>query len=386
MDIAEMLFALLRLELCDIPVGKQVIDGVDSDALLALYKISNAHDIAHIVGMALHKIGKLSVETEVSAAFKKKMSTAMYRYERSRYELEQICRTLEMAEVPFVMLKGSVIRDFYKEPWYRTSCDIDILVHEEDLQRSIAQLKEKLNYSHDGKVNYHDAWLFSPSGVHLELHHNIKENDKSIDLVLDKVWDYCVKSENSQYRYKQTNEFLMFHILAHISYHFKGGGCGIRPLIDLLYLEKSVELDRTKFCEMLKQCNLTKFAENLKRLGKVWFEGIEHDDITRQMEDYILRGGVYGTVDNRIIVTQQQKGGKLGYFLSRAFLPYETIKFSYPILQKHKWLLPLMQVRRWFRLLFSGKTKQAAKEFNVIQSVSNEDAKRMQKFLKDVGF
>jgi hypothetical protein len=50
-----------------------------------------------------------------------------------KHEFERICLVLEKAKIPHIPLKGSVLRKLYKEPWLRTSCDIDILVQEETL-------------------------------------------------------------------------------------------------------------------------------------------------------------------------------------------------------------------------------------------------------------
>ena len=97
---------------------------------------------------------------------------------------------------------------------------------------------EKEGFSVDSEKNYHDISLFSPDNVHLELHFSIKEAQDNIDGLLSKVWDYCVPTENSSYRYKFTSEYFIFHQTAHMSYHFLNGGCGIKPFIDLFLLNK----------------------------------------------------------------------------------------------------------------------------------------------------
>ena len=51
-------------------------------------------------------------------------------------EYENLCSAFEKAQIPFLPLKGSVIRKYYPEAWMRTSCDIDILVHDEDVGRA----------------------------------------------------------------------------------------------------------------------------------------------------------------------------------------------------------------------------------------------------------
>ena len=48
----------------------------------------------------------------------------------------ECCNALEKAQIPFVPLKGSVIRKYYPEAWMRTSSDIDVLVHKEDVEKT----------------------------------------------------------------------------------------------------------------------------------------------------------------------------------------------------------------------------------------------------------
>ena len=93
------------------------------------------------------------------------------------------------------------------------------------------------------------------------------------------------------------------------------------------------------------------FARAAGKLSRVWLEEAPYDDLSREMEDFLLHGGVYGSADNRVALNQGARGGKLGYLRSRVFVPYEKLKRYYPILERHRWLTPVMQVRRWGMLL-----------------------------------
>ena len=128
-----------------------------------------------------------------------------------------------------------------------------------------------------------------------------------------------------------TDEMFYFYHIAHMAKHFEEGGCGIRPFIDLWTLDNIKDVDHDKRDELLSQGNLLKFAEVARMLSRVWFENNEHTEITKKMERYILRGGIYGTNENRIAVQQQKRGGRLKYALSKIFIPYDNIKFHYPI-------------------------------------------------------
>jgi hypothetical protein len=94
---------------------------------------------------------------------------AVYKYENLNYEYGRLCKTLDEAKIPFIVLKGAVIRKYYPEPWMRSSCDIDILVKESDLERATEVVKTELGFTVTDKT-HHDIQMYSPSGVMFELH------------------------------------------------------------------------------------------------------------------------------------------------------------------------------------------------------------------------
>ena len=113
---------------------------------------------------------------------------------------------------------------------------------------------------------------------------------------------------------------------------------------------------------MCDEAGIGVFYGRVKELNGVWFGNTEHSDITRQMQAYILYGGVYGTLDNRVAVRQKEKGSKAAYLLYRIFMPYQELKINYPVLEKHKWLYPIITVRRWFCLLIPQRRRHAKQE------------------------
>ena len=137
--------------------------------------------------------------------------------------------------------------------------------------------------------------------------------------------------------------------------------------------------------ELLAQGQLLKFAESARKLSRIWFNNEQYDSVSKQMEDYIIRGGVYGNAENRIMVHQQRKGGRIKYALSKIFVPYDTIKFHYPILQKHRWLTPVMEVRRWCKLVFCGHLRRSVKDLKYSNNLTADEAITTQKFLSDIG-
>ena len=268
----------------------------------------------------------------------------------------------------------------------RTSCDIDILVHENDLEKTTEYLVRDLGYIYDRK-GPHDVSLYLQSQLHLELHYTLIGDGvaKSSCEVLKNVWQSAFLQKKKEHRYEMTDEMFYFYHIAHMAKHFEKGGCGIRPFIDLWILDNIKDVDHDKRDELLSQGNLLRFAEVARMLSRVWFENNEHTEITKKMERYILRGGIYGTNENRIAVQQQKRGGRLKYALSKIFIPYDNIKFHYPILQKHRWLMPIMEVRRWLKLVFCGHAKRTVRELSYNQMISKDTSNENKIFLEEIG-
>ncbi|MBE7083309.1 MAG: hypothetical protein E7373_01745 [Clostridiales bacterium] len=356
---------------------------ISNEVQIALYKIASRQDLAHLVGFECNKLGIIT-NKNISDLFKKQQIMSVYRYERINYDYQEIKTTLSNEKIPFVPLKGAVIREYYPEPWMRTSCDVDVLVKKEDLEKAVCALKKSNKFVQKGKINYHDVSLFSPSQVHLELHFNIKENIDYIDKLLEKVWDYCQSTKENCYEYKQSNEFFYFHIISHILYHFKSGGCGVRPFIDLFLLHKSFAFDQEKLNLMLTECGISTFYEQIMNLLDVWFNDKEHTELTLSMEDFIFTGGVYGSKENQL-ATKKKTINKKKYILNRIFSPYDVIKNRYPILQKHKWLTPFYQVRRWFESLFSKKVYELKKDIEIYNNIDDKTTEKIDKMFNELG-
>ncbi len=381
-NIVQSMTALIASEVC----GKAIDPSQDpfsDEELAALYKLSKAHDLVHLVGDALIK-NKLISNAEIKSKFEKQLMTAVYRYEQINYELNCLRKVLNEAQIPFLPLKGSVLRQYYPEPWMRTSCDIDILIHERDLDRAVSLLVSDLSYRKELKGS-HDVSLFSQSGVHLELHYSLIE-EKSIgqaESILQTVWENASSIDGTS-EYLLSDEMFYYYHIAHMAKHFVCGGCGIRPFLDIWVLNHCKNGDLEKRNVLLAAGGLDSFAASAERLLQVWFDGAEHTDLTKQMEQYLLSGGVYGTTENCVSVQQVRKGGKFRYALSRIWLPYDVLKFQYPSLEGKRLLLPFYEVRRWFRLLFRGGVKRSVHELKVNSTTSKDEQDAAKKMLSEL--
>ncbi len=384
-NVSDIMLSLLRTEVCSAPFQSEIENILNSKNLAALFKLSKSHDMAHIVSYALEKRGLLK-QGNIAEQFKNEHIMAFFRCQKQAFELERICSAFEEAEIKHIPLKGSIIKNFYPESWFRTSCDIDILIDKSDIKKANEVLKRNFGAKYEGDSR-HDLAFTTENKIKLELHYNLVSDNRNykFEEELLKVWEYANPKENWKYRYEMTNEmFYLFHI-AHIAIHFKEGGCGVKPILDLFLMEQNMSFNKEKREGLLENSGLLKCAESVRKLSKVWFGDQVETEFTKKMSDYILIGGVYGSVANRIILQNELESGKGRYLLSRIFLPYERLKYQYPVLQKHKWLYPLFIFVRWTRLIFvKGNSKRQLTELKYVNSIGNTVANEMQTMLREM--
>ena len=381
--VEKIFFALLRFEIngefCE--EQKKIIK---PEMLPALFKLAKRHDLAHLVGDALDKNGLLPDGSETQKCFLKERNMAVYRYEQIEYEFEQICNTLEKAHIPFIPLKGSVIRQYYPEAWMRTSCDIDILVDKSNLGQAQEILIRYLEYQVEQGESSHDVSLYTPSGVHLELHHTLVEEGRaqSSSEILYSVWENLIDSQC--YRKAMTDEMFYFYHIAHMAKHFEIGGCGVRPFLDIYFLRKSRRYCTDGCYQILQKGGLLIFARSIEETADIWFGEAKETSLSIELQDYILYAGMYADTENRAAVQQAREGGRFKYLLSRVFVPYGRLKVQYPNLEKHKILFPFYQVKRWCRLLFGRDAKNVSREIKANAHLKSDKKDRIAKLLKDL--
>lgn len=322
----------------------------------------------NIKGAGLEKIEKLCMGE-------------MYRFLQRDTALERICQSLKKNGIEYILLKGAVLRDLYPDKWMRTSCDIDVLVKEEDLQRATDALEKETEFKCKSK-NYHDILMKMPN-VNLELHFNIKEDMDNVDKLLLRVWENCTREENS-YQFVLTPEFQIFHIISHMSFHFVHGGLGIRPYIDLWLLRHKTEYNEQIVRDMCDKCGILKFYDECCALSEVWLGEKEHTDTSKMLERYSLNGGVFGNAKNAVI-TEQLKHKKAGYIFRRLFMDSDSLKRLYPILEKYPYLMPYCQLKRWKKALKS-KRAEIKGEMKLVRNINDEEYKSFEKLMESVGF
>ncbi len=358
---------------------------IPEEVLREVLLLAKKHDLAHFMGIALEKYG-ITVNEKISGKLAKEQILALSRYERLNYDYEIVRETLEKNGIDFIPLKGLVIRGLYPKPWMRTSCDIDVLVKKEDVEKAISLLCEQ-GFTKGEDYTTHDHILKSQSAMTLELHYSLLQDGAlpKSDEILETVWQNVRKKQSEACEKHVTNEFFVFYHLVHMAKHFVGGGCGVRPFIDLLLIKEKMPCNEEKLGELLQKSGLTDFFDAILRLISVWFEEGEHNALTLDMESFVLTGGVYGTMDNSAKVQAAKGKTKRKTLWGLMFLPRANLEIIYPNLKKRPWLLPFYQVKRWFRVFKKDNRKRATAIMKASASTKGEEVSATEKLLDRVG-
>ena len=376
---------LIGSEVCGSTLSLSCNSPITDKDLAEMYSIAKKHDIAHILSSALINNGLLTASA-MENVYREQVYSTLYRYENQCYAFDKVCDVLEKEKIKYIPLKGAVIKEIYPQPWMRTGCDIDILVHEEDVQKAADAIADSLGYAKKG-MGKHDIQILSTENIYVELHFTLLEEDASPAMakVLAKAWDYATPCEDGVYRHEFSDAMFYFYHLAHMAKHFTGGGCGIRPFLDLWLMENNKNYGAAETTALLKKAKLTDFAKSASKLSRVWFSNEEHDKVTKIMEEFIFSGGSFGSTETIMLSEQQKAGGRIKHILSRIFIPYDDLKGQYPIIKKYKFLTPICEICRIFTLIF-GKRKNFRKNYiGKLKSVPDEHLEDIDYLFKKTG-
>ena len=148
-DIAKVIFNLIECELKNDKVQNIVLT---DDEVKELYYLSKNHDVINLIADALIK-NDLIKNSSYYPKFKYELKYSVGFVANLEYEIEHIKSVFEKNKIEYILLKGSVLRNYYPEPWMRTSCDIDVLVHDEQLDRAVKALAQT-GYRVEGNKQY----------------------------------------------------------------------------------------------------------------------------------------------------------------------------------------------------------------------------------------
>ncbi|MGN1328171.1 MAG: nucleotidyltransferase family protein [Eubacterium sp.] len=364
---SEYLVTLLR---CAIKQEKppKAPEGMDWKELAKLSKKQQVYAV--IVPI----IDLTSVPAEVAEELQLYSQNELIRMLAMKTELEEIEKDLEVSGIKFMLLKGSVIRDYYPLQKMRQMSDFDIL-YDYSKRDSLIEIMSGRGYNLYSCGENSDDFSKKPFYT-FEFHRDLFFNEHTFYPDFSDVWDNAQPDSKKPYMYHMSDEDLYLHTVAHMYKHYILGGFGIRFLADIYVLLEHFgkTFDRKYVDFKLEKMNLTSFEEEVRELSYSVFDGTDFTKKQIAFLNDVMSFGIYGSGQGGAkvyydeYVTKSGKTGIAGYYMSKIFPNRKFMMQVYPILEKKPYLLLFYYVKRLFhKFIYSRKFI-----FNSIKSLKKE--------------
>ncbi len=340
---------------------------IGTSLLGAVQKIAEKHSLSAIVGYSLETVGLASPELveQKNMAIKKIMLLDA--------ERRAILAECDRRGIRYMALKGVIMKELYPYIGLRQMSDNDILVDEESraVLREIMVSRGYYVYMYDD--GNHDVYTKQPV-YNYEIHGSLFDDsfDHKFKEYFSTAFDEGVKAPDSC-SYSMTDDYYYIYFKAHEYKHWRGGGTGLRSLVDTYVFLKSKQnsINEEKIKAELEKLGIYDYEQRARALSLKIFdpilaernmtEEILTDDEAYFLEDFLLHG-TYGSArkmtENSIEKIREQSGkkglggAKIKYILGRLFPPAEAYKTSYPLAYKYRILIPFVVIKRIFAMIF----------------------------------
>lgn len=364
-----------------------------------LFKTAGEHQIIPLLYPVVREISQSSKGPDESMLRKWKNITLISAADQNRRvkEISKVLSEFSKRQIPVIVLKGLVVRDYYPNPALRTMSDVDLLIHSENSELA-KEILRNFNYCITDSIGKHDTFKHA-GNMTIEVHTKLtgpRFSDR-VKAWEEKVWDKSIPImiNGVQARTLSLEDHLLF-LCIHMAAHFIGGGFGLRQLCDFyLYVEHNKNLVCWAYIlEKASEFGLESliaalFAVCEKLFGMQKPQAINSVNIDEEYVDLliedIIAGGVFGrsVLDRRasanLISLQRIKRGmvfRLPGSLGRVFLflfpPRRAIANKYKYLNKYPFLIFAAWIHRLFAILLK-KGITIEEKFNYLKSIRSQD-------------
>lgn len=315
----------------------------------ALLKLAKRHMLLPLLYDGLQKAGVWAqVPRDGANTLEKACIQAVCQDAQMEHYRQTLEARLKEEKIPYVFLKGAVLKYDYPAPALRTMCDMDILVHTEDypkIEKIARELKGEAGHSDGNHRNY----LF-PGGVEVEFHPNLIHQDTPVGTEINPGWQYTEQTADG---IRMTEEGIYLNTLCHLANHFVLGGVGVRFVLDVWvnrHLRKN-PVDREKVEKDLASFGLLAFVKNIEALAEYWFGAGQSSPLLEELGEYILTSGSHGRTDRAVLnsVTLSKGGSRTSALWGKIFYSRKEMEDRFPWCMGKPWLLPVAWCVRAFR-------------------------------------
>ena len=356
-----------------------------------LFRMSAKHFIDALVGTTLKRAGVV-----LPKYWEERMVKAVRKVLLFDVERKKLCAWMDRERIWYLPLKGIILKEYYPSIGMRQMSDNDILFDADAWERvEKHMLSEGYETESVGNGN-HDVYQKAPV-YNFEMHRSLygKGHDERWVEYYSDIKDCLIpdRADDRCYGYHVSDEDFYIYITSHAYKHYSGSGTGLRTLLDFYaYLNaKEDSLDFDYIRTACKKLGIDDFEQHNRILCRKVFapqqtynqdsfeQSLSADEL--EMLQYYLSSGVYGTFE-RMVANRMEKQtkadgkknlSKLNYYRHRVFPGMELYE-NYPLLVKHRFLIPAYWFYRIVRMLFSRERRDyMLREVKAVERVAAQE-------------
>lgn len=367
---SEYLIEVLKAALNCAPLSNAP-DNIDWQEFVNL---ANKQQVYSIIAPVL---GKLSIPQEHSQKLNVYNQNELLRLIAMKNEQELIEKELEAKGIKFMLLKGSLLRNYYPQQKMRQMSDVDIL-YDGTKRDALFEIMSKFDYDILSCDENSDDFTKKPFYT-FEFHRELFFKEHNFYFDFSNVWENAAVSPDNSCKYIMSAEDLYLHSVAHMYKHYVLGGFGVRFLTDtyLLLNKEQQSMDMNYIISRLKEFELVDFERLVRELSfEIFGEGKFSDEQISFLNN-VLKFGIYGDSREGIklyydeyLSKKDGRGSLFGFYISKLFPDSKFMKQNYHILEKKPFLLPFYYIKRLIdKLIFKRKT--TIKNLKILKEYKN---------------
>ena len=305
--------------------------------------------------------------------------------------LEELYRKFEEQKITYLPLKGSYIKYLYPKTEFRQMGDADIYILQEEYDL-IRPVMEQLGFAFVEET-YHEFVWNRKDELEAELHKSIVDPRYGMISFFDSFKDKIMSRRAGGYRVDMDiTEHLVYSVM-HLAKHFISGTVSIRNLLDIYILRKDSKVDGPYLEKCLNEVSLKKFYDVLCKALDEWFGDKPFSEDSEKIFDRVLAVSSENTENQQYTfkMFREQDGDKkisfwqkTKYCMKRVFLPLESMKKFFPVLEKAPVLLPVFWIWRPIYRLFTDR-KHVKRFYDVSFKEPNEKIGEYRKEMEHLG-
>lgn len=340
--------------------------------------LADKHKVEGIIYLALRKSKLISnIGEEKISLLKQKAAITGITQSRHISGLSTVLNKINERNIPVIVLKGLVVREFYPQPDQRSMNDADILVHEGDVEK-VKQLLIDMGYVYleDHKASHHIA-LVHHKYPFIELHWNLFKRDgfsNELEHYERLIWRRAIKVNVGEAEVLSLSyEDLALHLCMHMAAHLAATGFGVRQLCDLVLLveHNGDEIDWNSFIMKARMYGFEKFGKiifllcnklfNMEAPKEINIKVVNNKKYVSALLDEIFEAGVHGKKEmanqfaTQVAFNFEEKDsnatlGAINRYFRFIFPKIDDMSDKYSYAKKVKILAPIA----WIHHLFAG--------------------------------